>query len=195
MYRLAFLLFVIVLISMTGSDILYNKKTVKILEHSQINILGSTNVNSFTCELNVSEINSVVNVYYNKNQRKILFDNTALHIDVGCFDCGSRLMNSDFKELLKKDIYPEIVLELKEIAMSPKNNNDVLAYMAIYLAGETRLYSFPLKVENEDQMHIYGCLSLTLSDFNLDAPTKALGLIVVSDQIEINIDLLVNPLE
>lgn len=188
MKRLPFILLAFILCSFFSSEVV-NNKTVKILEQSRIGILGSTNVNSFECKLNVAEVNTLLKINFKEDQKKIFFDKTALHIDVSCFDCGNNIMNSDFRELLQADIYPEIVLELKEIVVNPKNEQDILAYMAIHLAGKSRMYSFPLKVEKDHLMHINGCLNLRLSDFEIEAPKKALGLIVVSDEIEINIDL------
>lgn len=171
-----------------------NSGAVSLTNNSFLRIAGSTNVNNFSCDLNFSEVNSVVATKYEKNSNKLRFEQTFLYLENTCFDCGNRLMNKDFLDMLKTESYPHIGLDLKEVAVNPRKAEEILAYVKISIAGTSRLFSIPLNIKSESDYKITGCLNLKLSDFNLVPPKKAMGLIVVSDDIEIHFDLNIKPL-
>jgi len=97
--------------------------------------------------------------------------------------------------MLKTQRYPNIALDLKEIIINPKNPNENIALLNISLAGRSKLYSIWLNVNQSDKINASGCLKLNLSDFNLEPPKKMLGLVVVDDAIEINLDLKIKPIK
>lgn len=163
--------------------------------NSELGIAGSTNVNEFNCNLIFGIINSKVNTLYQKDSNKIKFQVANLSLANECFDCGSRMMNNDFLEMLKTERYPNIALDLKEIIINPKNPNENIALLNISLAGRSKLYSIWLNVNQSDKINASGCLKLNLSDFNLVPPKKMLGLVVVDDAIEINLDLKIKPIK
>ncbi len=163
--------------------------------NSELGIAGSTNVNEFNCNLVFSDINSKVKALYQKDSNKIKFQDANLSLANECFDCGSRMMNSDFLEMLKTERYPNIALDLKEIIINPKNPNENIALLNISLAGCSKLYSIWLDVNQTNNINATGCLKLNLSDFNLEPPKKMLGLVVVDDAIEINLDLKIKPIK
>lgn len=163
--------------------------------NSELGIAGSTNVNEFNCNLVFSDINSKVKALYQKDSNKIKFQDANLSLANECFDCGSRMMNSDFLEMLKTERYPNIALDLKEIIINPKNPNENIALLNISLAGSSKLYSIWLNVNQSNKINASGCLKLNLSDFNLEPPKKMLGLVVVDDAIEINLDLKIKPIK
>ena len=63
------------------------------------------------------------------------------------------------------------------------------------MAGHSKFYSIWLNTEQGNILKASGCLSLKLSDFNLEPPKKVLGLVVVEDAIEIALDLNIKTLE
>ena len=166
-----------------------NSTPVKIISNSTLNIYGTTNVNTFNCILNFENVNSVILTNYTKNNNRLLFENTILKLENSCFDCGNSMMNKDFLKMLDTDNHPFISFALKEIVVNPKRNSEVYCLASIKLAGKTRLYSIPLTLENFQSIKAVGCLSLKLTDFGLKPPKKALGLVVVSNEIDINFDL------
>ena len=112
-------------------------------------------------------------------------------LDNSCFDCGSRVINKDFMNLLKSEEYPKIVLELKEIKKDLSTDCIVHALIEIVIAGESKSYFIPVELKDDKIINVSGALNLNICDFNLEPPKKALGLIVVSDIIKINFDLVV----
>tara|TARA_R100001039_G_C1829018_1_gene93760 strand:- start:607 stop:1200 length:594 start_codon:yes stop_codon:yes gene_type:complete len=185
------IIFLIIIFLSLAFTIGINNTSIIISPKSQLVIKGTTNVSKFKCHFNIEEIKNPIPVSYVQKEEKFVFEKALLVLDNSCFDCGSSAINKDFVNLLKSDEYPQIVLELKEIQKDTKVTNVVHALIEIFIAGESKLYVIPVKIEGDSILNVSGSLSLNICDFNLEAPKKALGLIVVSEIININFDLLI----
>ncbi len=169
------------------SKVIINNTSVVIAPNSELIIKGTTNVNSFKCEFNINEINTPIPLYYKVIEDRIVFEKAKLVLSNDCFDCGNKGMNKDFMKLLKSDEYPEIELQLKEIT---KNNVSTMnALLELHIAGKSKSYHVPLTVNDNETIFVSGTLKVDITDFDLEAPKKALGLIVVSDDVEISFQL------
>lgn len=171
------------------SAVFEQKATVVISPNSELLIKGKTNVNRFKCEFNINKIVNPIPLYYEVVDNKILFHEANLVLDNTCFDCGSNAINKDFRALLKTDDFPEISLKLKEIHKLPKSTTSIQARIQISIAGKTKSFMVPLEINNDETICASGALGLNICDFDLVAPKKALGLIVVSEDIEIQFKL------
>lgn len=174
-----------------AKNVATNITSIIITPKSQLVIKGTTNVSKFKCRFNIEEINNPIPLSFVIKDDKLVFEKASLVLDNSCFDCGSRAINKDFVSLLKSEDYPKIVLELKEIKKDQRTNNIVHALIEIVIAGQSKSYYLPVELKGEKVINVSGTLDLNICDFNLEAPKKALGLIVVSDIIKINFDLVV----
>lgn len=188
MKKLVIILFIFIAFAFT-TKVIINDTSVLISPESHILINGKTNVNQFKCEFNINEINKPIPLYYKVVDNKLVFEKAKLVLDNYCFDCGSKGINKDFRELLKSDTYPEIELHLKEIKKNVDTPTLVNALLELKIAGKTKKYHMPLNIDDNDNICVSGLLKLNITDFDLIAPKKALGLIVVSEDIEINFQL------
>lgn len=179
-----------ILMAFTNSESIKNM-TITIIPQSKLLVRGKTNVNKFNCDFNVLKLKNPIPVIFEKKDDKIVFNKTKLILDSSCFDCGSKGINSDFKDLLKSDAYPHIILELKEIKNDFEDEDRILAYLDLEIAGIRKSYSVPIIMEGETTMSIKGKLDLNIRDFNITPPKKALGLIVVDEIIQIDFQLMV----
>ncbi|MDO5509686.1 MAG: hypothetical protein Q4F57_03210 [Weeksellaceae bacterium] len=99
------------------------------------------------------------------------------------FDCGNRNINRDFNELIQSSTHPNVVIDVLYIY-------EDMAHMIITIAGKSRTYS--AKITHSGQganIRGRGHIDLKLSDFNLSAPRKMLGLVVIRDDLRIQVDL------
>ena len=174
---------------------MFNDTSVLITPESQLLIKGKTNVSKFKCEFNINQINEPIPLYYQLVNNKMVFEKAKLKLDNQCFDCGSRGINKDFRALLKSEDYPEIELHLKEIKNIKTNPSQVNALLELHIAGKSNSYQMPLTIDNSQDICVSGLLKLNITDFDLVAPKKALGLVVVSDEIEINFQLIFKELK
>lgn len=170
-------------------DVPTNNTLVYIAGESKLQISGTTNINTFTCEFNTAEMMEPILVHYEKTGSKYIFHKADLKLNNLGFDCGSRGINKDFHALLKSDKHPYILLRLREIQMHGPASPDLYATVDIEIAGRVNSYKIPIKLDQKDEMCIFGKLNLNLEDFKLKAPKKVLGLITVHETIAINFDL------
>ena len=188
MKRFVILILVIVVLGFTSTE--YLKRTrVFVAPESQLVIKGKTNINKFSCTFDATNFKNPIPVYFQNENGKMVFQETQLILNTRCFDCGNKPMNNDFYDLLQAKTYPEIVLNLRSVTMESINENTINADVDINISGVVNSYKVPLKINGSDNMEISGTLKLNINDFNIEAPRKALGLIVVSEFIEIDLRL------
>lgn len=163
-------------------------REIEILPESSLSISGNTNISQFECEFNtVCFENQSITVNFSEKGNVLDFRNSILPLENTNFDCGNRRINKDFRELLKTEKHPEILLKIQQIEMSDQQNAHVTLNFEI--AGKDKNYRFPVRVTGEDQLCFEGKLALNIKDFDLEAPSKIFGLIVIEEEISINFKL------
>lgn len=168
-----------------------NKKIIFISPKSEFEIVGSSNVNTFKCLFNIKNLNKPLEIGYEEGSSITYFHNSTLVLENTFFDCGGRGINKDFHDLLRTKEYPQILLTLREVEKKSVGDTKVKALVEIQIAGISRSYSLEVQSENKEDLHISGNLKLDITDFNLEAPRKMLGMVVVSKEIEIVFNLIV----
>ncbi|MGM0934334.1 MAG: YceI family protein [Bacteroidota bacterium] len=185
-----YLLLLSLLISSLAGIAQHNVETreIEILPESSLSITGNTNISQFECDFNTLcfEQQSIT-VHYSSEDDILDFKNSVLPLKNKNFDCGNRRINKDFRELLKTEKYPEIILKIQKIEMNGQQNGHVTLNFEI--AGKNKNYRFPVKVTGDDQLCFEGNLALNIKDFDLEAPSKMFGLIVIEEEISINFKL------
>lgn len=189
MKRLLLLISFLVLTAFSTSIFEADSLEVIVKGNSEVSISGTTNVNSFTCCYNIAKLESPIPVSFESNNQKMVFQSTALYLENTCFDCGHKAINKDLNKLLKTEEYPRIKLKLISIEKTSKTKNTYNARVKIHIANSANTYTFPVQVTGSEDFHIKGSLSIDLRDYNLQAPKKMMGLIVVHDDIVVNFNL------
>lgn len=163
-------------------------REIEILPESNLSISGNTNISQFECEFNTLYFeNQILTVHFSNNNDMLNFKNSILPLKNRNFDCGNKRINKDFRELLKTENHPEILLRIQQIEMNDEENAHVTLNFEI--AGKNKNYRFPVKVTGDDQLCFEGNLALNIKDFDLEAPSKMFGLIVIEEEISINFKL------
>ncbi|WP_139001970.1 YceI family protein [Hyunsoonleella aestuarii] len=184
-----FVAYIMILLMFSFNDYSDIRETlVVITPSSKVEIKGKTNINKFNCYFDCSNIKNPIPISYQFNDTNMLFHNTKLILQNSCFDCRNNGMNKDFYNLLNSDIHPSIMMELVSVKKQDLNTN-FNALVNIELSGVKKSYYIPVIIEKNESISINGSIKLNICDFNLDPPTKALGLIVVDEEIEIILQL------
>lgn len=191
MKRLLFILPFLMLVSFSNINTVKNTKTVLITPKSELQINGTSNVKDFTCQYEIQNLNKPIRIHYEKNQDMIRFEKSELILENKGFDCGGKGINNDFHGLLQSEVYPRITLKLKEINLKSHKKNMADALIDIEIAGLTNSYRMKTEFDYDQDWLISGKLKLNIKDFDLQAPKKMFGLIVVSDEIEISFKLVI----
>ena len=164
----------------------FEKATIMILPGSELIISGSTNVNKFNCRFNIDLITEEQQIKYIQEGDFSIFSDLKLDLLTNGFDCGNKRMNSDFQDLLLRENYPEIVIELDRIQSISTEYRK--AYVTVHLAGKSKNYNLPVIIKEDC---FTGKFKINIRDFGLEPPKKALGLIEVDETIEVQFNLLI----
>lgn len=189
MKKLLLIIPFLVLVSFSKMQTVKNSKTIRITSNSELQIDGTSNVKDFTCQYNIQNLNEPILIHYEKAHDLIRFEKSMLILENNGFDCGGKGINRDFHGLLQSDVYPKITLRLKEIKLEPNQKHKADALVEIEIAGSKNDYHMVTTVHNTEDWLISGRLKLNIRDFNLEAPKKMFGLVVVSDEIVISFKL------
>ncbi|MBL7857450.1 MAG: hypothetical protein JNM57_07155 [Cyclobacteriaceae bacterium] len=158
---------------------------------SRITVDGSTNVNRFTFRY-TEQITIDKPVKVDRIDRKLKLKGGVIDLKVSAFDSGNGLMNKDFRKMLKEEENPFIQVELASINPTWKTSElwlDGKVEILITLNSIARKYVVPCKIENPGSLLIYGKQTLQLADFNLEAPTRMMGMVKVNEQVEFDFAL------
>lgn len=134
-----------------------------------------TNVNSFHC------------VCYEKDFKyefpELGEGAKELAFPVNLFDCPKKMMEADLKKLFEAKDYPLIHLQIKKIEGKLPSLN---LKIALTIRTVKREYNLPLRLE---EGYLTGEQVVSMTDFGLEPPTKAMGLVRVKDDVTITLTL------
>lgn len=159
---------------------------VKIKEGSHLFIKGTSNVNKFTCDYTKSIEPKKFTLSFKDLENGWLIENAQLQLESSSFDCGGRRINRDFKELVKSSEFPSIQIEVCEITPSKSN---LQTKIEVSIAGVKKSLPVFVNLEEGEETTYTSILKLNIEDFNLETPTKMMGLIKVDEEISIHINL------
>ena len=167
---------------------------VQLSNESKLSINGKSNVNDFRCRSEHELQRDPMNFSYNFKGDTVNVNGVSLTLAVSKFDCGKRAINRDFRSTLKYEEYPFIQIVLNELVLN--DAKDIVpssAKVSISIAGEKRNYEVELHAfeSHEKSILVGGKKTLRMTDFGLTPPSPMFGLIQVSDELEVEFDLVI----
>jgi len=162
-------------------------------ENSEINILGSTNVVPFKLSQKVVTFTGKKRTFtLNNAAGKIRFAENKIDIPVSMFDSDNKMALRDFKKLIQVDDYPDIRMTLNHINASlgsvDAKKIRAVANVDLTITGQTKSYSITFETQQYDAtFHLKGNKRISIRDFGLEPPVAMMGLIKVSEWIDIQI--------
>lgn len=163
---------------------------------SKLYLEGTSNVADFSCDCKqtFSDIRFEYTVCENS---EISFSRTVLKIKSEQLDCGHAGMNRDMQETLNAEEYPEILIELIKLTLPDQSiaqrgySTDLSAMVALTISGVRQIVhlSVEIKALGFGQYQIKSWHPVFLSEFGLSPPSPLLGLVKVSNTINIFFDL------
>lgn len=165
-----------------------------LLKSSSITIYGNSNITPFNIYLKGDNFpEKRFSVKATEKDNKIFISGSVFSVDVNRFTSGNKMALRDFKKLIKSDVYPEISVEvtsldIKKSACGKKENIDATGTLTI--TGVRKSYAVSLNYnESTDVYSATGSIKVNIRDFGLKPPVEMLGLIKVSEWIDINFKL------
>lgn len=167
---------------------------IALQSNSSITINGTTNVIPFKLSQTGDKLaNKSFTITATQIQNKINLNQNQYAIVVRNFNSLNKMALRDFFKLMKADIYPEIKVQLNYI-----ENQSVLndyskgqASVNITLTGVTKQYVIPISAKKtSDFYNLIGKMKLNIRDFGITPPSEMLGLIKVSEWIDIDLNFI-----
>jgi hypothetical protein len=170
--------------------------TVDLLKNSSLTISGYTNIVPFKFIQNGEKLtrrNMTIATIHSYN--KMVLSETQLSVEIDKFTSSNKMALCNFKKLLKSDTYPTVQIHFNPIEMQPDTEkgqcykSNVIANITI--TGVTRQYSIPILTNCEGDLFIVdGMKKMSIRDFGLTPPVQMMGLIKVSEWIDINFHII-----
>lgn len=165
---------------------------IELDKSSWLSIKGFTNVISFKIIHNGEKLQGkTFSVEVTQLGDKFEFSKNKLAVQVNDFNSDNKMALRDFKKLIKSDIYPTMEAQLNSVISSSqieqKKRNKGIALVNITITGISRTYKIPVSsIKKDDYLTIEGGKKISIRDFELEPPTEMLGLIKVSEWINID---------
>ncbi|PKO98746.1 MAG: hypothetical protein CVU13_08470 [Bacteroidetes bacterium HGW-Bacteroidetes-8] len=193
----------LVLITLAGNLFSQTPTSLVINKESSLVINGSTNISKFKLTLEGEDFPGPKFIFNtNIGNNKITLSQNKISLSVNKFHSGNILALNGFLKLIKAKEFPFLDIVLNDINIIDKNSNirvssintsaDVqgIASVEITLTGVSRNYSIPFKAAKKGEELIgEGDIRLTIKDFGLTPPVEMMGLVKISEWIDISIKL------
>ncbi|MNX24805.1 YceI-like domain protein [compost metagenome] len=169
---------------------------VSLQKNSSLIITGTTNVVSFKIFQNGEDLsNKKLSFTTSQNQNKISLSENKLSVAVKNFSSHNKMALRDFLKLIKSDTYPNMQVQINYLDLQPsleKNQpNSMNAIVSITITGVKRHYSIPVSYSSDGDLYfIKGKKKLSIRDFGLTPVSQMMGLIKVSEWIDIDFNMI-----
>ena len=162
---------------------------------SQLQIEGTSSVNSFTCTAGrISGEGVIQNLIKSAGSAS---NNVVITVPIGKLDCQNHRMNRDLRDALKSDDHPNIVFRLTQVEVldflnSAKGTRQILTTGNLSLAGVTRSVSVLVEgyFDEWNKLHGQGSVAMKMTDFGVTPPSALLGLVKAHNEITIRFHLI-----
>ncbi len=170
--------------------------SVDLQKNSSLTINGSTNLLSFKLLQNGENLSRRnLTITTTRNQNKVFLSQNQLSLAVKNFSSDNKIALNEFLKLLKADSFPTLqvhldYLDLQQTIGKPKSLSGN-AIVNITITGVTKQYSIPISTIREENIYIVdGEKKMNIRDFGLIPPTRMMGLVRVSEWINVNFHMI-----
>jgi len=161
---------------------------------SKLTIDGKTNINSFQCAITQYLGRDTLVLQEGGRNKRPVFTKGHVGLEAASFDCGMPVMTKDFGKTIKSSEYPFIFLEFISFERgsgAQLAGGKFKGKLKISIGGVTKAFDVDCTIEAKDSglIHLQGGRDFTFSDFNLEPPSKMMGMVKVSDALKVKFHL------
>ncbi len=169
-----------------------------VMQGSSLTVNGSTNVNTFQCDIANYNIPDTLTCYKLQPRGAVLPLTGKLNLNIDAFDCHNKMMTSDLRKNLKSKEFPILSVKFLTINSFPdfKNPVKITGIVDIGLAGVNKKFeiNYYFTADDKHQVHLKGDQKIHFSDFNLSPPSKLGGIIKAKDELLVEFKLNLKPI-
>jgi len=155
-----------------------------------LHVVGSTNINTFSCSIEEYCHPDTIIVYKNGDKAQNLPVAGSLSLNIAAFDCHNTYMTKDLRKTLKAEDFPVMHIRFLTLNKLPDfriAQDAVTGLVAIELAGVTKQFdmNYRFYMDSQKIIHLEGSRTITFTDFNLVPPSKLGGMIKAKDKLDV----------
>jgi hypothetical protein len=175
-----------------------NKAVWVVMQGSSLKVNGSTNINTFQCDINNYNLPDTITCVRSSPKGVLLPMNGRLNLSIDDFDCHNKMMTSDLRKTLKAKEFPILSVRFISINGFPdlKNPVKITGMVDIGLAGIIKRFeiNYVFTADEYRLVQLKGDQKIHFSDFNLTPPSKLGGVIKAKDELLVEFKLHLKPL-
>ncbi|MEI7504453.1 MAG: YceI family protein [Paludibacter sp.] len=197
MKRIIFLLFLVQLMIVAGAMQAQSVVSIDLQRNSSLTINGSTNLLTFKLVQNGDKLlRKTQTLKATESKNKVYLSDNKLSIAVKNFSSNNKIALDGFLDLLKAETHPNLNVEFNYLEVPTVEKDETLktkTLVSFTITGVTKQYTIPITATHVgDQYTINGNKSINIRDFGLVPPVKMMGLVRVSEWINIEFHLICN---
>lgn len=166
--------------------------------NSWLSLAGTTNFSTFECLSGSGLSSGYILTEADIDQNTINLTGARILVDVGSFNCKNPLISRDMYNALGGSKYPNIEIKLQDVIQDEgsfgSSAGTITANVIIILNGISRDTELNIGWHSTDgfEYHFKGSKELLMSDFGIDPPSPALGIVRVDDRITVYFNYVVH---
>lgn len=166
-----------------------NLVSIDFSNDSRLTINGYTNVIPFKLEVSGEYFKSASIIVSTKsNDKQLEISNSTIHLSLNEFKSNNKMALRDFKKLLGGSEHSKICVEVSSFAINKDNNGQAIG--RVIIKGIAKEYRMPFTFKaNQESFFAEAKIRINIKDFGLDPPIEMMGLIKVSEWIDISMKL------
>lgn len=183
----------IVLVFFTIEILAQQRYNVEFSDNSELSITGYTNVITFKLTQKIIKFTGKQKTFtLNSTSNIFRFVENKIDIPVSMFESNNKMALRDFKKLINEEKFPTIKLTLNQINTNNIEKRNGLisanANLDLTITGRTKSYYISFETRRLDNiLHLKGKKRINIRDFGLEPPITMLGMIKVSEWIDIEV--------
>jgi hypothetical protein len=161
-------------------------------KNSWLSLSGTTNINSFECRSSGEDANGEILINIIDQGNSISFSDAGIILDVNSFDCKNQMITRDMHKALGGSGESGIEIKLLDAVAGEMNwysaNGKIKTNVVITLnnISVTKELDILWQRTGGFEYQFGGTTELLMSEFEIDPPSPALGLVKVDDKIVVN---------
>ncbi|EHQ27090.1 YceI family protein [Mucilaginibacter paludis] len=160
-----------------------------VTESSSLSVNGSTNINTFTCDIpNYNQTDTLI-VYKGKCVKGVVLSG-SINLNIQSFDCHNSIMTHDLRKTLNDKQFPQLHISFLTLNKLPQISTQpemITGMVDIELAGTRKRMevNYQISEDAKKTIHLLGSRDINFSDFNLTPPRKLGGMIKTDDKLKV----------
>jgi len=197
MKRIVLILFIFLLLIEAYNTQAQSVVSIDLQRNSSLTINGSTNLLTFKLVQNGDKLlRKTQTLKTTESKNKVYLSDNKLSIAVKNFSSNNKIALDGFMDLLKAETHPNLIVEFNYLEMPTTEKDESLktkTLVSFTITGVTKQYTIPITATHVgNQYTINGNKSINIRDFGLVPPVKMMGLVRVSEWINIDFHLICN---